>query len=345
MSLKGQSALENLITYGWMLVAITVISGVIFGANLGNSCELRVDSPFGSSPLISDIARGTDGRIALELRNPQDNAITVEEIRFKKDGELRTSVDLNRNIRGKATAGYKTTNFQDSEDCNTYQLEAEYSAGTLGNLISKSTVEGRVSIVKLLPKFNIDPVVAKKGEIITLDASPSETSNSIQSYEWNLGGETASGQTVTTSYNSNGAYAVKLFVTDEKGNTATKTKTVFVGGIIFEEGGSITKLGINSTLASNCIGNQCANATGGGERRTYTGGDKLKGTLLVRNITEQESEICISSNQSLGTDTGCPKTRIPSQNTTLTKDNNIMYGSLEAPVIKPQNSKICVGEC
>ena len=66
------------------------------------------------------------------------------------------------------------------------------------------------------------------GDEIEFDASQT-TGNNIQSYEWSLGnGATATGQTVTQTYEENGTYNVELTVTDGDGNTDSASSDVSI---------------------------------------------------------------------------------------------------------------------
>ena len=68
--------------------------------------------------------------------------------------------------------------------------------------------------------FDVSPTVIYAGDTVTLDAAPSFGGSSIVSYEWDLGdGTTASGQRITTTYNSAGAYTVRLVVGTSDGQS------------------------------------------------------------------------------------------------------------------------------
>lgn len=66
---------------------------------------------------------------------------------------------------------------------------------------------------------------------ITFDASGSSDDGSVDAYEWHFGdGTSATGRTVTHTYETIGEHPVTLTVTDEQGATDTKRKTVSVDG-------------------------------------------------------------------------------------------------------------------
>ena len=76
----------------------------------------------------------------------------------------------------------------------------------------------------------MSPPSPDPGENGTFDAGgASDPDGSITSYEWAFGdGTTATGETVTHSYDASGSYDVTLTVTDDDGATDTTTQTVTV---------------------------------------------------------------------------------------------------------------------
>jgi len=72
------------------------------------------------------------------------------------------------------------------------------------------------------------PSSAQTGESVSFDASASDD-GTVDSYAWAFGdGDTASGQSVSHTFDSAGDYTVELTVTDDDGATATATQTVSV---------------------------------------------------------------------------------------------------------------------
>ena len=87
--------------------------------------------------------------------------------------------------------------------------------------------------------FTVSPSSPSPGSSATFDAADSSDSDgSITGYEWDLGdGTTATGQSVTHTYDAAGEYTVTLTVTDDAGATDSNSTTVTVGN---DSGGGAT---------------------------------------------------------------------------------------------------------
>jgi len=85
--LKAQSAIEYLTTYGWMLIAASIVSGVVY-TQIGAVC---VDSASGfqsSSVGVNNFGLTADGpELALELENERANIIKIESINVTGEEE------------------------------------------------------------------------------------------------------------------------------------------------------------------------------------------------------------------------------------------------------------------
>ncbi|MBX0295323.1 PKD domain-containing protein [Haloarcula nitratireducens] len=113
------------------------------------------------------------------------------------------------------------------DSTTTLTFEVEVADGNGGT--DTDTVSVTVDPVNEDPSASISgPTSAQVGEELTFDAVASDD-GSIASYEWDFDdGETASGQSVTHAFDSEGDYTVELTVTDDEGATTTATQTVSV---------------------------------------------------------------------------------------------------------------------
>lgn len=83
----------------------------------------------------------------------------------------------------------------------------------------------------LTASFTASPTALDPGESVTFDASDSmDSDGTISSYEWTFdNGETATGESVSHTYDVAGTYTVTLTVTDDEEATDSTTRTVSVG--------------------------------------------------------------------------------------------------------------------
>ena len=145
MGRKGQAAIEFLTTYGWMVVAVAVLGGTTY-TTLSSGCELSVSGATGGFPQTSKIGQYANQTVVMEVENPQEKSVTVETINFSKDGDVVASVDVNKDINGKASKAVSTNRFKNTESCQTYSASINYSTESLSNLESTFKVSGPVKI-------------------------------------------------------------------------------------------------------------------------------------------------------------------------------------------------------
>jgi|GEM_PF-2089251 len=105
-----------------------------------------------------------------------------------------------------------------SRDANVWSRQGDCSDGGGGGNESPNA------------SFTVSPYSPEPGESATFDAADSsDADGSIAGYEWEFGdGSTASGESVTHSFDSAGDYTVSLTVTDDDGATNTNSRTVSV---------------------------------------------------------------------------------------------------------------------
>lgn len=130
MSFKGQSAIEYLFTYGWMLVAVSIISGVVYSV-VGTSCVDRTSGFVGQSVVLEDFGVDTDNNLDVVLRNNEYEQVNVSRIILEDGGDKRQIYDPT-SISASSTA-VLTANQTDEQggECKTYDVTIRYDMGPL----------------------------------------------------------------------------------------------------------------------------------------------------------------------------------------------------------------------
>jgi PKD repeat protein len=335
---KGQSSIEYLVTYGWMILAAGIAGSLVF-ANIGEEggSDIEVEDSPGTFPGVSEVMLTEEDRVAVELNNPRERSATIEEIEFLRNGSVVYSSDWSGVVNGESTVGLEAANYRTSQETKKYTARVRYGP----NLVSETSFSGKISIVELVARFNVTPKVIEQGEEVRFDATESKRSDIIEEYNWRFGeSDTAGGVIVNHTFEEAGIYPVELSVTDSDGNIARETKLVTVGQVIFNSGGFIREIKA-SDFASSCIGDACSNSTAEKERPIDIGGGSIGGTLLTNEISTGQ-ELCLTSTDSMGSEAGC-KNETTDTGDYLSINNRTLIGSLHVRTLKPADS-LCVGE-
>jgi PKD repeat protein len=342
----GQSSIEYLTTYGWMVVAVSIVGGTIYTQiDVSDGCTLGTSGFSPPFPTVTETYQYDNGTVFLEVTNPGEDSIELSNITVSQGNRTLGAIGINREIIGEGTEPISTNRFQTSENCNERTLQINYESDTLQGLTAEGTIQGKISITPLVALFNMNVTALQPGEAIKFNASQTESQNSIEGYNWEFGdGETASGREPTHEYTDGGVYIVRLTVEDSQGITDTTRKRVYVGGVLTREGGYIPRLGFQNSLATGCIGPNCQNVTGTDDKPISTSGDYTEGTIFTEELVMTNSSMCITDPRSFETDQGCSSYQ-QGTDEAVSSSNYNFTGSLRTPGIKPQDQSLCIGKC
>ena len=91
-SRKGQAAVEYLMTYGWALLAIVIVAGVLWGMGLfGGSCSTSSRGFAGTKIMLDDWMVNND-TVYITIKNAAGKTINVSGIAFDGNGAVVTPV-------------------------------------------------------------------------------------------------------------------------------------------------------------------------------------------------------------------------------------------------------------
>lgn len=139
--MKAQSAIEYLTTYGWMLVVVAIIGGVIYPL-IGSQC-IQGSTGFQSGPLnIEDSAFTSGNDLSLEIRNSRARDIRIQEIVANVNDRER-NYQVSENISSGQQDVTSLPAFEQSESCEQVELEVVYSIGSLNDLQTTGEVVGQ----------------------------------------------------------------------------------------------------------------------------------------------------------------------------------------------------------
>lgn len=135
-SRKGQSAIEYLMTYGWMLLVVAIVGGAVMMTvqDSQEECQQQVtglDSMDGFG--IADFSTTSDS-LNLDLENNQQDTVTVNAVTIS-GGDLTedVEVDVEDLTLGFGDSEVVSTSEIGSDDdsCNTYTVDLDYETDDL----------------------------------------------------------------------------------------------------------------------------------------------------------------------------------------------------------------------
>jgi len=140
---KGQSAIEYLTTYGWMLLVIAIVGGAIF-STVQDSSNLNTVTGFkGEDVQIVNSGMDSNGDLQLEVRS-QARDVTLNEVALTNvdNGNSASNTSVSRRIEPGDTETVAVTEINNSESSNTFDIELVYDSGGIPDVSKNGTISG-----------------------------------------------------------------------------------------------------------------------------------------------------------------------------------------------------------
>lgn len=147
-SFLGQSAIEYLMTYGWMLLVVAITGGAIF-ATVGNQSTDSTSGFSGSDVLVDDFGVTSDDELGLNARNGAGNEIVVSRVNVSdsESGEYVYKEFTGDNRVGVGSEKvFELPNVTRADGSNSLDVEIIYDSGGLSNLSVSGTVSGDLEL-------------------------------------------------------------------------------------------------------------------------------------------------------------------------------------------------------
>jgi hypothetical protein len=152
---KGQSAIEYLMTYGWMLLVVAIVGGAIF-ATVQGQCTQSVSGFTGGDVIVENFGTTSTGNLQMEVRNGGADTLEINSATMVNpdgtDATLNstastTSIDVGSSATVQLGSGYNTdpgnANYgplESSDGCNDFDLEFNYNMSSLTDQQSQGTL-------------------------------------------------------------------------------------------------------------------------------------------------------------------------------------------------------------
>ncbi|MFB6190815.1 MAG: hypothetical protein ABEJ64_00125 [Candidatus Nanohaloarchaea archaeon] len=124
---KGQSAIEYLMTYGWMLLVVAIVGGAIF-ATVQGQCSKQ--NGLASTPVAIAEFGATDTGLNLQIKNNKREQVTLNAVNITSDGtSIASQTGIGTTLRAGDTTSVSFPAITSSDACTSYDVEIEYTAG------------------------------------------------------------------------------------------------------------------------------------------------------------------------------------------------------------------------
>lgn len=143
---KGQSAIEYLMTYGWMLLVVAVVGGAIFSIVQSQSVE-SVSGFTGGDIVIDDFGLTGDGDLELLLRNTAFESVEVNSVNVS-DGDGFTEFVGGERIPVGETRILSVSNVSGGDGSSNLDVKVNYDIGGLSNMKVSGTLSGNFEITE-----------------------------------------------------------------------------------------------------------------------------------------------------------------------------------------------------
>lgn len=139
---KAQSAIEYLMTYGWMLLVVAIVGGTIF-ATVGGSNIQSVQGFNSNDFSIQDFGVSDESGLMLSFRS-LNNQIELREITVSGSESDNTTYMLNKDISENNLVNLPGVRPVDGD--NTVEVQIIYNSGGLRNISTEGSITGSFEV-------------------------------------------------------------------------------------------------------------------------------------------------------------------------------------------------------
>lgn len=157
--MKAQSAIEYLMTYGWMLLVVAVAGGSIYSVS-SSQCTETVNGFSSEALSVADftVSSETDNLVLLVENNGGETITLGNMTIMSESGDVETEGNGTEISPGDSVEVELAQGFATSNQCNTYDMEIGYDTGGLEGITTSGSITGGIQTVNIPEAPEIDSV-------------------------------------------------------------------------------------------------------------------------------------------------------------------------------------------
>lgn len=150
---KGQSAIEYLMTYGWMLLVVAVVGGLIF--TLASNQSLHEVSGFeGQQVVVENFGVSNSNQLSLQILNARRGTAEITNVTVEGSDGLKYNdsgfggddpniLELGSQDRAEVTVD----GFNETESGESFDVEVTFNRDSLSGLVSQGRITGMLTML------------------------------------------------------------------------------------------------------------------------------------------------------------------------------------------------------
>ena len=145
--MKGQSAIEYLTTYGWMLIVVSVAGGTVY-TTMDVSCTSQSTGFYSEALAVENFGVSQDNALAVSVRNNDYSEMTLQGLNVTADGDSRY-VNLSKEVSAGESVQASVPGYELSDACYEYDVVMVYDRGPLEGQKLQGTLRAPISAMDL----------------------------------------------------------------------------------------------------------------------------------------------------------------------------------------------------
>ena len=155
--MKGQSAIEYLMTYGWMLLVVAVIGGLIF--NIVQNQSLQEVTGFeGDEMQVENFGVSSDNNLSLQVLNARRGTVELTNVTVEGEDGMKYTDEAYINdsepvdesfieMGSQESMEIVIPDFNNTESGQSFEVKLVYDKEGLSNLVSQGRITGTLSML------------------------------------------------------------------------------------------------------------------------------------------------------------------------------------------------------
>ena len=141
---KGQSAIEYLVTYGWMVLAVAIVGGIAYNSVSG-SCQRSFAGFYTDAVAVEQFGVDTQGNFKVSLENNRYSSIKVRMFNVSSESSQRYK-DLSVKVDPGSSQDLSVPGYSQAQECTELDVTMVFDKGPLKKQVISGTIRAPIKV-------------------------------------------------------------------------------------------------------------------------------------------------------------------------------------------------------